>query len=76
MSENVLKDPELAKSARPKTAQQVAEKILYAVKKKAPEIIYGEVPGACLHLSKFFPKLSDWAVHTIYSRRHPLSRTK
>lgn len=74
MSEESLKDDIYSKHARPKTAAQVAEKIVACCLDRRPELVYGEVPGFLVRLAQFAPRLTDWAVSRIYKSIHPLGR--
>lgn len=74
MAAEPLKDPKLRKIVHPKTPEEVAEKIVWAVRNQAAEVVYGEVPAAILYLMKLFTGCSDWLVHRLFSRRHPQVR--
>lgn len=74
MSADSLKDEELGRLARPKTAAQVAEQIVASCVHRSEELIYGDAPGLLLKLSKLAPGLSDWLVHKTYQKAHPLNR--
>ena len=53
-----------------KTPEGVAHKIVDAVERQVPEVVYGETPGFLLRLSHFFPKTTDWAVHKAVEKMH------
>lgn len=75
MASESLKDERLASLARPKTAEQVARKIISCCLRRSPELIYGDAPGFLLRLSKFIPGLVDWVIHQGAKRVHPLGRS-
>ena len=74
MAEESLKDERMARVARPKTAEQVARKIVSCCLNRTPELIYGDAPGLLVRLGKFVPRLIDWTTHQVYRRIHPLAR--
>lgn len=69
-----LSDPKLRKTIDPKTPEEVAEKILWAVCNQSAEVVFGEIPAIVLYLMKFFTGFSDWATHRIFSKKHPQVR--
>lgn len=71
-----LQDPELGRLARPKTAEQVARKLVKAVRERSPEVIYGDAPGFLVKIGKFIPGAVDWALHHTYARAHPLGHRR
>ena len=66
MAQKVLTSPKLRAFLRPKSPEDVAEKILRATLRRQPEVIYGEAPAAVVKLSKFFPKTVDWMAYRVY----------
>jgi len=74
MAETPLQDEALRKSIDPKTAEETAERIVRAILKEIPEDVYGEVSALQLRIMRFFPRLVDWAVHRIFTRKHPQVR--
>lgn len=74
MAGESLKDERLGLLIRPKTAEQVARKIISCCLRRSPELIYGEAPGFLLRLSKFLPAFVDWVIHQGAKRVHPLGR--
>lgn len=75
MAEKALRNPKLAKRLRPKSADQVAELIVKSCVTKPPEIIYGEIPGTILKLTKFFPRLTDWLTYTAVKIYRPFGKS-
>lgn len=71
MAAEPLKDEALRKKVQPKTPEETAERIVQAVLKETPEVVFGEVPAFLLRLTKFFPRWADWAVHRTLTRVHP-----
>lgn len=69
-----LSDPGLSKLVRPKTAAQIAAAVVEAARRRSPEVVIGEVPGALLKAARFVPRLTDAAAATIVARFHPLAR--
>ena len=74
MAAKSLADEKLGRLARPKTAEQVAARILDAADSKPGEILFGDAPGFLLKIAKFAPELTDWLVHHTYKKAHPLGR--
>lgn len=76
MTSEIIKDPRIPKllgkiiSLGYKSPEQVAAKILKAIERSTPEVIYGLVPGGFpggfVHWSKFFPRLSDWIFYMAF----------
>lgn len=76
MAEKALTDPAIARKLRIKTPEAVAERMVDATRRRLPEVVYGEVPGAVLKLAKFAPGFADWATHKVYSRLQSLFPSK
>lgn len=74
MASEPLKDPVVWKKVRPKSPEQVAELIVRICLHKPPQVVYGEVPAAGVHLARLMPRLADWAMHALYERYHPTVR--
>ncbi|PCI37268.1 MAG: short chain dehydrogenase [Elusimicrobia bacterium] len=74
MAEEPLRDANLRRTISPKTPEQAADKIVYAVQTQAPEIVYGEVSAFLLRFIRFFPRLADWATYRAVTRSHPQVR--
>ncbi len=74
MTEDLLADPELGKLARPKTAAQAGERIVRACERREAEVVYGDVPGFLVGVGRALPRLTDWVVHQVVKRTHPLAR--
>lgn len=68
MTERVLADPKIGGAARPKTPEQVAEKLVRALLTRPTEVVYGEAPGGLVHLSRFVPRFADWCVDQALKR--------
>lgn len=73
MAQNSLRNPELLKRFKPKTPEQCAAKIVAAIGSETPEIVYGELPELVVKLTKFFPRLADWAAHRAAQRLRVLT---
>lgn len=73
MAREALEDKKLARITRPKTARQVALKIISCCLERTPVLIYGDAPGLFFRLSHFFPRLFDWIFHQVVRRVHPLA---
>jgi hypothetical protein len=71
-----LQDEGLGRLARPKTAEQMAKKIVHCCVNPRPRLIYGDVPGAMVHFAHWAPRLADWILHHTYSRAHPLGHKR
>ena len=71
MAAKPLVDENLRKRVNPKTAAETAARIVDAVRKESPEVVYGEVSAFLLRTIRFFPRIADWAVHAIFTRVHP-----
>ncbi len=76
MAELALKDAQVAKYARPKTAQEVAQRIVAACLHRPAEEIFGDAPAPVVRLAKLFPWVTDRAMHAIMKRVHPLGRNR
>lgn len=74
MVEEQLKDPGLARLARPKTPEQAARAIAALLEAPRPEAIYGEAPGAVVRLARLVPGLADRLIAAAARRFHPLAR--
>ncbi|MBI4386478.1 MAG: SDR family oxidoreductase [Elusimicrobia bacterium] len=74
MVSGIMRDSKLRRSPTIKTPQAVAQKIVQATRRRSPEIIYGDIPGALIKTSHFLPGLTDWAVHAVARRGHPLAK--
>ncbi len=74
MAAEPLKDPKLRKTINPKSPDEVAEKILNAVRRRSPEVVFGEAPAFVLKVMKFFTRLNDWAMFRIFSKQQPQVR--
>lgn len=73
MMEKAFSDPKHVQGVRrlAKTSRQTALMIVRCVERRPPELIYGEVPGFVLKLSRFFPRLRDWLTHLVYRQVSP-----
>ena len=71
MAAEPLKDEKLRKRINPKTPQETAQRIVLAVERESPEVVFGEVSAFLLRSVKFIPRITDWIVHRIFSRIHP-----
>lgn len=71
MAAQAVKNPKRLRPIKPKTAEQIAEKIVWATEHRVPEIVYGEAPGSVIKLAKLFPRFMDRAVHHAYVRFGP-----
>ena len=71
MTAEPLKDENLRKRVRPKTPEETADRIVWAVHNETPEVVFGEVPAFLLRMAKFFPRFTDCAMHRIFTRIHP-----
>ncbi|MBI5631011.1 MAG: SDR family NAD(P)-dependent oxidoreductase [Elusimicrobia bacterium] len=74
MADQSLRDEAFGKWARPKTAEQVAAKILACCRSRAAEIIYADAPSWSYRLASVLPRLSDWIIHQGAKRLHPVGR--
>ncbi len=74
MAAEPLQDEELRKTIVPKTPKETAERIVRAVKKESPEIVFGEVSAFLLRIIRFFPRIGDWATHRTFSKVQPQVR--
>ena len=43
-------------------------KIVQAARSRAPEVVYGEVPGFVLKGAKFLPRLADALIYNVYRK--------
>jgi len=69
-----MKNERFRKVTRPRTPEQVAQRILNCCRKRTREVIYGEVPSFVAKTARFFPAIVDWFFFQIYRRVHPLAR--
>jgi uncharacterized protein len=76
MAAEGLKDRQLGRLARPKSAEQMAKKIASCCVNPRPRLIYGDVPSPVLHLAQWAPRLADWVLHHTYTRAHPLGHKR
>jgi NAD(P)-dependent dehydrogenase (short-subunit alcohol dehydrogenase family) len=75
MTEASLRDKTLRMLTRPKTAEQVARKIIHCCLNRTPEYIYGETPGWLAKAIKLVPRFADWATANVVHRVHPLAKS-
>lgn len=68
MAAKALKNSKMAKKIKAKHPRDIALRILRATERRSPEVVYGEVPGSIVKMSKFFPRLGDWMTYTVYKR--------
>jgi short-subunit dehydrogenase len=74
MTEAITRDPRMPRGVRIKTAEEVADKIVWATRRRARQVVFGEAPGALITASRFFTALTDWATYSLMRRLHPLGR--